>query len=86
MSPVDLIIVEGFKAAPHRKIEVHRIANGKDFLFPRDPAIAGIVTDAAVDAVDTALPIAHLDDIASVVALIETTAIPAGDIIAGRFA
>ena len=60
MSRVDLVIVEGFKSEPHRKIEVHRAANGKPMLFPGDPAIAGIATDAAVE---TALPVAHLDDI-----------------------
>src|SRR5580765_3267830 len=46
MSPVDLVIVEGFKSEPHRKIEVHRAANGKAMLFSDDPAIVGIATDA----------------------------------------
>ena len=27
MSPVDLVVVEGYKAGPHRRIEVHRAAN-----------------------------------------------------------
>src|SRR6266704_2022756 len=27
MSRVDLVIIEGFKSEPHRKIEVHRLAN-----------------------------------------------------------
>ena len=35
MSRVDLVIVEGFKSEHYRKIEVHRIANGKPPLFPR---------------------------------------------------
>ena len=61
MSPVDLVIVEGFKREPHRKIEVHRAANGKPLLFPDDPGIVGIATDAAVE---TTLPVAHLDDVA----------------------
>ena len=47
LSRVDLVVVEGFKSGPHRKIEVHRAANGKPFLFPEDAAIAGIATDAA---------------------------------------
>ena len=47
MSPVDLVVVEGFKPEPHRKIEVHRAANGKPLLFPDDPGIAGIATDGA---------------------------------------
>src|SRR6266403_3821254 len=49
MSRVDLVVVEGFKSEPHRKIEVYRKANGKPFLFPHDPAIAGIATDGAVE-------------------------------------
>ena len=40
ISPVDLVIVEGFKSEPHRKIEVHRSANGKALLFPQDAGIA----------------------------------------------
>ena len=35
MSPVDLVIIEGFKRELLRKIEVHRTANGKSLLFPR---------------------------------------------------
>src|ERR1700716_916656 len=48
MSRVDLVVVEGFKSEPHRKIEVHRAANGKALLFPDDPGIAAIATDADV--------------------------------------
>ena len=54
MAPVDLVVVEGFKREPHRKIEVHRAANGKPWLFPDDPGIVGIATDAAVE---TRLPV-----------------------------
>ena len=46
LSRVDLVVVEGFKSAPHRKIEVHRIVNGKALLFPDDPGIVGIASDA----------------------------------------
>ena len=49
MSRVDLVVVEGFKREPHRKIEVHRIANGKPWLYPDDPGVVGIVTDAKVE-------------------------------------
>jgi len=79
MSPVDLVVVEGFKSEPHRKIEVHRKANGKPLLFPDDPAIAGIATDAAVE---TALPVAHLDDIPAVAAMMRKYAIPVEDVLA----
>ena len=80
MSPVDLVIVEGFKSEPHRKIEVYRKANGKAPLFPDDPAIAGIATDADVE---TTLPVAHLDDIPAVAAMMRKFAISLEDVLAG---
>jgi molybdopterin-guanine dinucleotide biosynthesis adapter protein len=67
LTPVDLVVVEGFKREPHRKIEVHRAANGKPLLFPDDPGIVGIATDAAVE---TRLPTVHFDDIPAVAALL----------------
>jgi molybdopterin-guanine dinucleotide biosynthesis protein B len=73
LSPVDLVVVEGFKREPLRKIEVHRAANGKPLLFPDDPAIVGIAADTAVE---TKLPIVHLDDIPAVAALLLRTAMP----------
>jgi molybdopterin-guanine dinucleotide biosynthesis protein B len=79
MSRVDLVIVEGFKSGPHRKIEVHRKANGKAVLFPDDPAIVGIATDAAVE---TVLPIAHLDDIPAIAAMMQRSAISVEDVLA----
>src|SRR5215469_12111628 len=36
LSPVDLVIVEGYKKEPHPKVEVHRIANGKPLIYPND--------------------------------------------------
>jgi len=78
MSRVDLVVVEGFKSEPHCKIEVHRAANGKALLFPDDPAIAGIATDAAVE---TALPTAHLDDIPAIAEMMLRSAIPAEDVL-----
>ena len=79
MSPVDLVVIEGFKSEPHRKIEVHRKANGKPPLFAGDPAIAGIATDAAVE---TTLPVAHLDDIPAVAAMMQAYAIAVEDVFA----
>ena len=49
MSPVDLVIVEGFKSEQHRKIEIHRAANGKPLLFPDDPDIVGVISDVTVE-------------------------------------
>jgi molybdopterin-guanine dinucleotide biosynthesis protein B len=79
MSRVDLVVVEGFKSEPHRKIEVHRAANGKALLFPDDPGIAGIATDADVK---SALPVAHLDDIPAIAAMMRRLAISVEDVLA----
>jgi len=79
LSRVDLVVVEGFKSEPHRKIEVHRTANGKALLFPDDAAIAGIATDAAVE---TVLPLAHLDDIPAIAAMMLGSAVSVEDVLA----
>ncbi len=78
MSPVDLVFIEGFKREPHRKIEVHRVANAKPLLFPGDADIVGIATDAAVE---TALPVAHLDDIPSVAAMMQSAAMAVEEVL-----
>ena len=72
MSRVDLVLIEGFKREPHRKIEVHRLANGKPPLFPGDAGIVGIATDTTLE---TPLPIADLDDIPAIADMIEASAI-----------
>jgi molybdopterin-guanine dinucleotide biosynthesis adapter protein len=79
MSRVDLVVVEGFKSEPHRKIEVHRAANGKALLFPDDPGIVGIATDAVVEGV---LPSAHLDDIPAIAAMMRRSAISVEEMLA----
>jgi molybdopterin-guanine dinucleotide biosynthesis protein B len=80
MSRVDLVVIEGYKTDSHRKIEVHRGANGKPLLFPEDAAIVGIVTDIAVE---TALPTAHLDNIPAVATMMQRLAIAIEDVLAG---
>ena len=79
LSRVDLVVIEGYKAEPHRKIEVSRSANGKPFLFPDDPGIVGIASDVAVE---TTLPVAHLDDVPAVAALMRRSAVTLDEVLA----
>ena len=79
MSRVDLVVIEGFKREPHRKIEVYRAANGKPTLFPGDPDVAGIATDTRLE---TQLPQVHLDDTGSIAALIHASAVDIEDVLA----
>ena len=79
LSSVDLVVVEGFKREPHRKIEVHRSTNGKPLLFPDDPGIVGIATDTSIE---TRLPTVHLDDIEAAAALLLRAAMPVEEAVA----
>jgi molybdopterin-guanine dinucleotide biosynthesis protein B len=60
LSPCDLVLVEGFKREPIPKLEVYRAGDGADLLFPHDPHIVGIATDALPA---TRLPVFRLDEI-----------------------
>jgi molybdopterin-guanine dinucleotide biosynthesis protein B len=75
MSPADIILIEGFKRDSHAKIEVHRVANGKPWLYPDDPSIKAAATDAT-DGLPAHLPHAHLDDIEAIAGLMLALARP----------
>lgn len=66
MGPADLVLVEGFKREAHPKIEVHRPVLGKPLLYPDDPAIIAIATDAPLP--DAPLPLFRLDDVEGIAA------------------
>ena len=59
MSPVDLVLVEGFKRHPHPKIEVHRPSLGKPLIYPDDPHVVAIAADEVMAA---PIPLLPLDD------------------------
>ena len=83
MSRVDLVLIEGFKREPHRKIEVYRAANGKPALFPDDPGIVGIASDTRLE---TKLPLVHLDDIPAIAAMMQASAAGVEDVLLDRVA
>jgi molybdopterin-guanine dinucleotide biosynthesis adapter protein len=80
LAPVDLVIVEGFKACTHPKIEVHRAANAKPFLYPTLVNIRALATDAA--APDAPVPVLHLDDVAAIADTALAEAVPLAEILA----
>jgi molybdopterin-guanine dinucleotide biosynthesis adapter protein len=75
LSPVDLVLIEGYKHDAHVKIEVHRIANAKPLLYPNDATIAALVTDAKEN-LPLGLPHAHLNDIETIGGMIRALACP----------
>jgi len=80
MSPVDLLIIEGFKRDHHPKIEVHRAENGKPFLFPEDANIVAVASDTRPD---TKLPLIHIDEIERIAATMIEKAVPVSDVLGG---
>ena len=72
MSPVDLVLIEGFKSARHARIEVYRGEVGKPPFHPENPHVAGIVSDTPFP--DAGRPVVDIDDVEGVVELILATA------------
>lgn len=48
-SSLDIVLVEGFKAAKFAKIELHRESLAKPYLHPDDPNIIAIATDHDIE-------------------------------------
>jgi molybdopterin-guanine dinucleotide biosynthesis adapter protein len=69
MSPVDLVIVEGFKRTAVPKLEVYRAAIGKPLLAPEDSDIVAIASDLPVAGLGP-LPRFALDDSGAIAAFI----------------
>ena len=74
LSPVDLVIVEGFKRHSHPKLEVYRAAVGKPLLHPDDDCIVAIATDAPLK--EAQVPVLMLDDIESIANVLQAEALP----------
>ncbi len=74
LSPVDLVIVEGFKRHPHPKLEVYRAVVGKPLLHPDDDCIVAIATDAPLP--QAQVPVLMLNDFESVATMLQAEALP----------
>ena len=76
MSPVDLILVEGYKGGSHPKLEVYRAEVGKPLLHPGDPAIVAIASDAPIPGIR--VPRVDLNDVEAIVDTLLRHAAPVG--------
>ncbi|MFY0618417.1 MULTISPECIES: molybdopterin-guanine dinucleotide biosynthesis protein B [unclassified Shimia] len=63
LSPVDLVLIEGYKRDGHAKIEAHRHETGNPLIAPEDPTIRGIASDVALD---SDRPVLDLNDTKSI--------------------
>ncbi len=64
MSEVDLLLIEGFKAYEHEKIEVFRPDIGKALLCLDDPHVVAVASDGPVP--EAPVPVLDLNDLAAV--------------------
>jgi molybdopterin-guanine dinucleotide biosynthesis protein B len=74
LSPVDLVIVEGFKRHAYPKLEVFRAAVGKPLLHPDDDCIVAVATDAPLP--QASVPVLMLDDIEAIADALQAEAQP----------
>jgi len=63
LDPCDLVLVEGYKSAPHPKIETYRKDTGRSLLAPDNPTIRAIARDVPLE---HPLPQFDLDDIPAI--------------------
>ena len=77
-SPVDLMLVEGYKRASHPKLEVYRPAVGKPLLYVDDPAIVAIAKDEPLP--NAPIPVVDLDDAEAIIDILLRHAVPVGSL------
>jgi molybdopterin-guanine dinucleotide biosynthesis adapter protein len=74
LSPVDLVIIEGYKRARHPKLEVHRAVLGQSLLAPEDSTIVAIASDTPLP--EAKIPVVDLDDIDRIMEVLLRHAVP----------
>ena len=70
LTPVDLVLVEGFKREALDKLEVFRVETGKGLLQPDDPHIVAVASNIPITGLS--VPFFNLDAIAEIASFIVT--------------
>jgi len=68
MTPVDLLLIEGFKRHAHDKLEVHRPSLGKSLLAAEDPRVVAVASDAEIPGLR--VPRLEMNDVAAIAAFV----------------
>ncbi|WP_114965347.1 molybdopterin-guanine dinucleotide biosynthesis protein B [Alkalilacustris brevis] len=64
LSPVDLVLIEGYKRAEHPKIEAYRTETGRPLLAERNPTIRAVASNTTHPGLS--VPVLALDDTAAI--------------------
>jgi len=79
LSPVDLVLVEGWKFGTHKKLEVHRPSIGTPMLAADDKNVIAVASDSAA-LPGVTVPILDLSDITAVADFVwEYATVPGND-------
>ena len=76
VTPVDLLLIEGFKRDRHPKLEVWRGDVGKPLIAADDPSIVAIASNGPVPGAP--VPVLDLEDAEAIAALVIEHAVPVG--------
>ena len=79
LAPCDIVLIEGFKAAPVPKIEIRRAAHGKPPLWPDNPHIVAVASDQVLSDLPVHLGAFHLDDVGAMADFILSYPFPQPD-------
>jgi molybdopterin-guanine dinucleotide biosynthesis protein B len=74
LSPVDLVVVEGYKRHPHPKVEIYRAEVGKPLLHPDDDWIVAVASDGPVP--DARVPVLDLADAEKIADVLMVESVP----------
>ncbi len=80
LSPCDLVLVEGFKAERHPKMEIFRRAVGKSPLHREDDRIVAVASDQPLPG--AGIPVVDLNDLAAIAELVLARAEPLDAVVA----
>ena len=64
LSPVNIVLIEGFKNTKFKKLEIYREANKKPLLQKNDPNICAVASDISLCNIE--VPVFDLDDIKTI--------------------
>ncbi|MBB43693.1 MAG: molybdopterin-guanine dinucleotide biosynthesis protein B [Rhodospirillaceae bacterium] len=79
LSPVDILLIEGFKHEPYPKLEVYRPSLKKPQMWPADRNIIAVATDVSL--LNPTRPHYSLEDVPAITKLIMSRACPLGHIL-----
>jgi molybdopterin-guanine dinucleotide biosynthesis protein B len=74
LSPVDLVLIEGYKRDRHPKLEVFRATVGKPLLAGGDPDIVAVASDGPLP--NAGVPVVDLDDVDRIIDIVIGAAEP----------